>query len=60
MKPIAAIAVPAVLTNIATPFGNGIVTAMIARYGDSAVAGWAVLGRLVAPSTFGAFFALSR
>ncbi|KAF0119623.1 MAG: MATE efflux family protein [Xanthobacteraceae bacterium] len=58
VKPIAAIAVPAVLTNIATPFGNGIVTAMIARYGDSAVAGWAVLGRLV-PVAFGAFFALS-
>jgi hypothetical protein len=31
---------------------------MIARYGDSAVAGWAVLGRLV-PVAFGAFFALS-
>ena len=58
IRPIAAIAVPAVLTNIATPVGNGIVTAMIARYGDGAVAGWAVLGRLV-PVAFGAFFALS-
>jgi putative MATE family efflux protein len=58
IRPLAAIAVPAVLTNVATPVGNGIVTAMIARYGDGAVAGWAVLGRLV-PVAFGAFFALS-
>jgi putative MATE family efflux protein len=58
IRPLAAIAVPAVLTNIATPVGNGVVTAMIARYGDGAVAGWAVLGRLV-PVAFGAFFALS-
>ncbi len=58
VRPLAAIAVPAVLTNVATPVGNGIVTAMIARYGDGAVAGWAVLGRLV-PVAFGAFFALS-
>lgn len=58
IRPLAAIAVPAVLTNLATPVGNSIVTAMIARYGDGAVAGWAVLGRLV-PVAFGAFFALS-
>lgn len=58
MRALAGIAVPAVLTNVATPFGNGIVTAMIARYGDGAVAGWAVLGRLV-PVAFGAFFALT-
>lgn len=58
VKPLAAIAVPAVLTNLATPVGNSVVTAMIARYGDGAVAGWAVLGRLV-PVAFGAFFALS-
>jgi putative MATE family efflux protein len=58
VKPLAAIAVPAVLTNLATPVGNSVVTAMIARHGDGAVAGWAVLGRLV-PVAFGAFFALS-
>jgi putative MATE family efflux protein len=56
--PLAKIAVPAILTNVATPVGNSIVTAMIARYGDGAVAGWAVLGRLV-PVVFGTFFALS-
>jgi putative MATE family efflux protein len=58
IRPLAGIAVPAVLTNLATPVGNGVVTAMIARHGDGAVAGWAVLGRLV-PVAFGAFFALS-
>lgn len=58
LKPLAAIAVPAVLTNVATPVGNGFVTAMIAAYGDGAVAGFAVLGRLT-PVAFGAFFALS-
>lgn len=58
LRPLAGIAIPAVLTNVATPVGNSIVTAMIARYGDGAVAGWAVLGRLV-PVAFGAFFALS-
>ena len=57
-RPLAAIAVPAVLANIATPFGNAIVTAAIARYGDSAVAGYAVIGRIV-PLAFGAIFALA-
>lgn len=52
------IALPAVLTNIATPIGNAYVTAMIARYGDSAVAGNAIIGRLM-PFAFGAVFALS-
>ena len=58
VRPLAAIAVPAILANIATPFGNAIVTAAIARYGDSAVAGYAVIGRII-PLAFGAIFALS-
>lgn len=57
-RPLAGIAVPAVLANIATPFGNAIVTAAVARYGDSAVAGYAVIGRIV-PLAFGAMFALA-
>ena len=52
------IAGPAIVANIATPVGNAIVTAAIARYGDSAVAGFAVIGRIV-PIAFGAIFALS-
>ncbi|HEY7669907.1 MAG TPA: MATE family efflux transporter [Hyphomicrobium sp.] len=53
-----AVAVPAVLTNIATPFANAYVTRAMAPFGDSAVAGWAILGRLT-PVAFGAVFALS-
>jgi MATE family, multidrug efflux pump len=55
---LAAIAVPAVLANIATPVANAYVTATIARFGDSAVAGFAVIGRIV-PLAFCAIFALS-
>lgn len=58
LKPIAAIAVPAILTNIATPVGNSVVTRAVAGFGDSAVAGYAVIGRL-APLSFCVIFALS-
>ncbi len=53
-----AIAIPAVLTNIATPAGNAYVTAAMAQFGDSAVAGWAIIGRII-PVAFGAIYALS-
>lgn len=55
---LVAVAIPAVLTNIATPFANAYVTRSMAPFGDSAVAGWAILGRLT-PVAFGAIFALS-
>jgi putative MATE family efflux protein len=55
---IFAIAAPAMLTNVATPIGNAVVTRAIADFGDSYVAGWAVLGRLI-PVSFGMIFALS-
>jgi MATE family, multidrug efflux pump len=55
---LAAIAVPAVLANIATPIANAYVTAAIAPFGDSAVAGFAVIGRII-PLAFCAIFALS-
>ncbi|EGM69529.1 MATE family efflux transporter [Shewanella sp. HN-41] len=58
LKPIFAIAAPAMLTNIATPIGNAFVTRAIADFGDAYVAGWAVLGRLI-PVAFGMIFALS-
>ena len=57
-RPLSDIALPAIIANIATPVGNAIVTAAIAGYGDSAVAGFAVIGRIV-PISFGAIFALS-
>ena len=58
IKPLAAIAIPAVLTNIATPFSNAYVTAAISHYGDGAVAGWTTIGRVM-PVAFGAIYALS-
>lgn len=54
----AAIAGPAVLTQIATPIGNAYVTGAIARFGDDAVAGWAIVGRIT-PLAFAGIFALS-
>lgn len=57
-KNVVAIAVPAVLTNIATPVGMAIVTREIARFGSDAVAGMAVIGRLT-PVAFAVILALS-
>lgn len=56
--PFFAIAIPAVLTQMASPFGNYIVTRLISVYGDGAMAGWAVVAR-VTVLTFGGVFSLS-
>ncbi len=58
VRPFAYIAGPAILTQLATPVGNAYVTVLMADYGDDAVAGWAVVGRLI-PVAFGAIFAMS-
>ena len=58
LRPFFAIGLPAVMTQIATPVGNALVTVAVAPYGDSAVAGWAVVGRLL-PLAFVGLFALS-
>jgi Na+-driven multidrug efflux pump len=55
---IAGVAVPAILTNVATPAANAYVTAAIAPFGDEAVAGFAIIGRVM-PVAFGAIYALS-
>ncbi len=52
------IALPAILTNIATPIGTAYVTAAMAKFGDSAVAGMSVTARLT-PVAFGVVFAVS-
>jgi len=52
------IALPAVLTNLATPIGGSYVLKTMASFGDSAVAGAAILGR-VTPVAFALIFALS-
>lgn len=57
-REISKIALPAVLTNIATPIGNFYLTFSISPFGDAAVAGWAVIGRII-PIAFGGVFALS-
>lgn len=58
MRPFAGIAVPAIATQLSTPFGNAIVTRAVAAFGDDAVAGWAVVARLTVLA-FGGIFSLS-
>lgn len=58
MGAISGIALPAILTNVATPVGNAYITAALAPFGDDAVAAWAVIGRLI-PVAFGPLFALT-
>lgn len=58
LRPILTIAAPAVLTNIATPIGGSFVLVTMSRFGDSAVAGAAIMGRIT-PLAFAAVFALS-
>ncbi|MCO5134746.1 MAG: MATE family efflux transporter [Phyllobacteriaceae bacterium] len=57
-SPFFRIAGPAVLTQVATPVGNAYVTSTVAGFGDDAVAGWAIVGRII-PLAFAAIFALS-
>jgi putative MATE family efflux protein len=58
IRPILTIAGPAVLTNLATPISNGFVLRTMSQFGDSAVAGAAIVGRIT-PVAFCAIFALS-
>ena len=58
VSPIAAIAVPAILANVATPVGSAYVTRVAADFGEEAVAGMAVVGRLT-PIAFAMIFSLS-
>jgi putative MATE family efflux protein len=58
MGPIWAIAVPAILTQVATPVGQAFITRATSAYGEAAVAGMAIAGRLT-PVAFGVIFALA-
>ena len=58
LAPFFGIALPAIATQLATPVGNAYVTGVIAEFGDDAVAGWAIVGRIM-PVAFGVIFALS-
>ena len=57
-KPLFGIAFPAVLTNLAAPVAGAFMTAVLAPYGDEAIAANAIITRLV-PVAFGFVFALS-
>lgn len=57
-RPLFAIALPAGLTQLSTPFGNYLLTMLIAVHGDGAVAGWAVVTRMTVLA-FGGIFSLS-
>ena len=53
-----AIAYPAILTQLAAPFANAYMTYEISGFGDEAVAGFAIVGRLI-PVAYGVIFALA-
>lgn len=58
LRPIFAIALPAILTNVATPVGGAMVARIVSEFGPWAVAANAVMDRLI-PISFGGLFALS-
>ncbi len=58
LRPVFAIALPAILTQLATPVGQAYVTRAMAEFGEAAVAGMAIVGRLT-PLSFAVIFALS-
>jgi putative MATE family efflux protein len=58
LPPMSAIAFPAILTQLATPVGQAFMTRGMAGFGEAAVAGMAIAGRLT-PVAFGVIFALS-
>lgn len=57
-RPFFAIAVPAVLTNLAAPASNAFFTGIMARFGDQAIAASAIIDR-VTPVSFAGVFALA-
>ena len=58
LRPYMYIALPAILTQMSTPVGNYLITTVMSRFGDEAVAGWAVVGRMTVVA-FGGIFSLA-
>ena len=58
LSEISKVAVPAILTNIATPIGNAYIMYTLSDFGDSAVAGYSIIGRIM-PVAFCLVFAIS-
>lgn len=57
-RPFFAIAIPAILTNIAAPVSNAFFTGVMAQFGDQAIAASAIIDR-VTPVSFAGVFALA-
>ena len=57
-RPFLSIAAPTILTQLSAPFGNYLLTGVMAQFGDGAVAAWAVVNRLYVMA-FGGIFSLS-
>jgi len=57
-RPVFAVAVPAILTSVASPVAMAFLAGVIARFGAEAIAGSAVIERIT-PVAFGGLFALS-
>ncbi len=58
LKPINAIAVPSMLTNLATPIGGAFTLSILSQFGPEVIAGHSVIGRVI-PVAFVMLFALS-
>ena len=58
VRPFFAIAVPAILTNIAAPVSNAFFTRIMSQFGDQAIAASAIIDR-VTPVAFAGLFALA-
>lgn len=58
LRAILDIGAPAILTNLATPIGASYVLMTMSKFGDSAVAGVAIMGRIT-PLAFAAIYSLS-
>ncbi|MCI0467505.1 MAG: MATE family efflux transporter, partial [Beijerinckiaceae bacterium] len=58
LRPIMAIAIPAVLTNLASPAAGAYIMRVYSLFGEAVVAAFAIVDRLT-PMAFGVLFALS-
>ncbi len=58
LKSIFNVALPAILTNVATPMGNAYIIYMLADFGDESVAGFSIIGRIT-PVAFCLVFGIS-
>eukprot|EP01037_Dinobryon_pediforme_P009584 gene9584-9661_t len=58
IRHVSIIAVPAILTNLATPVGNSYAMRIFSHFGEEAIAAFAVIDRIT-PVAFGVIFALT-